>query len=187
MTVRMALYRFGALVTLVLMLAMSSRVLPAQAADSEEISKVLAEAKTHAFEAEHDANLLDTYTRSKIHWEHHALKLDEMREHVNALGRVNKQLADLRDQGSPWQQKAIDQIDPLLREMASNLTNTIKHLNENQSHIHMQPYRDYVHANFTLASQITGMIRDFVDYDEAKSKADASEAKLALAAPEKSE
>lgn len=187
MKVRFALYRFVFLATFALMLAMSSGILQAQTADSEQISKLLTEAKSHAFDAEHDANLLDTYTRSKIAWEHHALKLDQMRDHVNALGRVNKQLADLRDQGSPWQQKAIDQIDPLLREMADNLTNTIKHLNQNSSHVHMQPYRDYVHANFTLASQIAGMIRDFVDYDEAKSEADAFEAKVELAGPEKSE
>ena len=46
----------------------------------------------------------------------------------------------------------------------------------------MQAYRDYVQASYELANKTAGMIRDFVDYDEAQSKAASLEAKLNLAA-----
>jgi hypothetical protein len=70
-----------------------------------------------------------------------------------------------------------------LRELADVLTATINHLNDNQTLIHMQAYRDYVAANARLTGKIAKMITDFVEYDEAKSKAEALEQDLALPAP----
>jgi hypothetical protein len=110
-----------------------------------------------------------------------------IREHINALGKVDKNLMDLRGTGSPWQQKAIDQIHPLLVEMADLLRTTIRHLSENPSRIHMQAYRDYAHGNYEVASKITGMIRNYVEYDEAQSKIAALEAKLGTATSDKSD
>jgi Na+/phosphate symporter len=115
-------------------------------------------------------------------WHSHTTQLTKITEHVNELGQLNKQLSDLRVEGSPWQQTAIDQVDQSLREMADLLTNTINHLNDNSAHVHMKAYRDYVQANRELTSRIATMIDDFVDYDVAKSKAESSEQKLELPA-----
>jgi light-regulated signal transduction histidine kinase (bacteriophytochrome) len=115
-----------------------------------------------------------------VSWQLHAEQLQRIREHVNELGQLNKQLSDSRAERSPWQQTAIDQVDLRLREMADLLTVTINHLNDNPSQVHMQAYRDYVKANCELTSRIAEMIDDFVDYDEAKSKAESLEQKLEL-------
>jgi hypothetical protein len=180
-------FHLGALAALALVFAVNSKAMPPPTPDSEQISKLLVEAKSHAVLAEDDAAALEAFTRSKLSWEAHALKLQNIREHVNALGQVSKELTDLRPQGSPWQQKAIDQIDPPLREMASRLTITINHLHENQSKIHMKAYCDYAHGSYELAARTAGMIRDFVEYDKAKSLAESLEAKLSLPTDEKSE
>lgn len=184
---RTILYRFGAVAALALIFAMGSRMMPAQAADSEAVSKLLEQAKSEAFQAEDDAATLDAFFRSRLTWQSHVGKLNEIAEHINALGKMSKELTDQRAMGSPWQQKAIDQIDPLLREMADLLTATIKHGNERPSRLHMPAYRNYVHANYELASKTAGMIRDFVDYDEAQSKAQSLEAKLDLPTSEKTD
>jgi light-regulated signal transduction histidine kinase (bacteriophytochrome) len=115
-----------------------------------------------------------------VNWKLHAEQLNRIKEHVNELGQLNKQLSDSRSEGSPWQQMAIDQVDVRLREMADLLTATIEHLNDNQSRVHMQAYRDYVKTNCELTSRIAKMIDDFVDYDEAKSRAESLEQKLEL-------
>jgi|GEM_PF-619246 len=175
---------FG-LTALALFLAMGSPAIVAQSADSEEISKLLTQAKSHAVLAADDADTLESYTNSTHSWESHSVRLAEMAEHVNAMGKVNKQLSDLSSQGSPWQQIAISRIDPLLREMADQLTATINHLKNNQSKIHMGPYRDYVQANHDVASRTAQMISDFVEYDKAKSKAESLERKLELPSPVK--
>jgi hypothetical protein len=187
MTFRKIAYRWVLFGALALACAIGARAMPVQSPDSDEISKLLVEAKSRAILAENDAAELDSFARTRITWESHAHKLRNIREHVNELGKVCKELSDLRAQGSPWQQTAIDQIDPLLREMAHQLTVTINHLNDNQSRVHMQEYRDYAHANYEVAVRTAQVIRDFVDYDEAKSKAGDLEAKLNIAIPYKDE
>jgi hypothetical protein len=177
-----SMYRNFSLVALALALATGSSIGFAQTADSEQISNLLSQAKNHAVLAEDDAATLESYTGSTSHWRAHAAQLNRIREHVNELGQLNKQLSDLRAEGSPWQQQAIDQIDPRLREMADLLTATIEHLNDNKDRVHMQPFRDYVKANAELTSKLARLISDFVDYDEAKSKAESLDQKLELPA-----
>lgn len=181
------LLRFSTFALVALFFTMGSRILSAQSPDSAEISKLLAQAKSHAVLAEDDAATLDSYTNSKLSWESHGEMLNQMREHVNALGKVSKQLVDKRAMGSKWQQKAIDQIDPLLREMAERLSATIKHMGENTKRLHMPAYREYVHSNYEVANKTAGMIRDIVEYDEAQSRAESLEAKLELKETEQGE
>ena len=159
----------------------------AQKADSEHISSLLTEAKTYAVQAEDDSATLESFTRSNLEWRSHAVKLEQIKSHVNEIGKLLKQMSDISSEGSPWQQEAIRQIDPLLRSMAANLTSTIEHLNANQSQVHMPPYRDYVHANYEFASRTAEMIGDFVDYDKAKARATTLEQKLELPATGQSE
>ena len=167
---------------LALVLLIGSPYVSAQKADSEEISKLLTEAKTHAVRAEDDSATLESFTRSNLEWRSHAIKLEMIKTHVNEIGKLLKQMSDVSSEGSPWQQEAIGQIEPLLRSMADNLTSTIEHLNANQSRVHMSPYRDYVHANYEFASRTAEMIGDYVDYDKAKASATTLEQKLELPA-----
>lgn len=150
--------------------------------DSAAITTALGEARAHAALAEDDAMTLESYTRSPLSWQSHAIRLNSMKQHVNNLIEDVNHLTSLRAEGSTWQQEAIDRIDPLLKEIADHLTRTIEHLNDNQSHIQMQPFRDYVHLNRELISKAHNMISDFVEYGEAKAKADAIEREHALPA-----
>lgn len=181
MNIRSILRTFGGFVAALAMpLILASSFVRAQSTDSAEISRLLKVAEEHAALVADDAATLDSYTHSSIAWQTHGQKLSEMADHVNALGRVNKELNDLSPQGSPWQQKAISQIDSLLRDMADQLTATIDHLNKNQSRVHMPPFQNYVHASHELASKTAQMISDFVDYDQAASRANDLERKLEL-------
>ena len=116
-----------------------------------------------------------------MNWRSHGTQLEAMKVHVNELGKIAGELNALAPQGSQWQQQAIQQVMPLLKEMASNLNNAIEHLNENQSQVHMQTFRDYARTNYDLAKRTADLIRDLVDYDEAKSRAESLEQKRELA------
>jgi hypothetical protein len=153
----------------------------AQTQDSEQISQLLVEARSHALEAEDDAARLDAYTRARMSWRSHGNQLEAMKVHVNELGKIAGELNALAPLGSPWQQQAIQQVMPLLTEMAGNLNNAIEHLNENQSQVHMQTFRDYARTNYDLAKRTADLIRDVVDYDEAKSRTELLEQKRELA------
>lgn len=113
---------------------------------------------------------METFTRSKLSWQSHAQQLSLIKEHVNKCGEVVQTLNDAKGEGSPWQQTAIERVTPLLSEMAKNIEGTIEHLNNNQSRVHLAPFKDYVVANYDLANQLAALINDFVDYGKSKDK-----------------
>lgn len=166
----------------VLLLMMGSTFMSAQKSDSEEINRAITQAKNEAVLVDADAETLHSWTMSQISWELHASKLNSMKEHVNELGKIHQQLGDLRSEGSPWQQEAIDRINPLISDMADQLSATIKHLNDHKNQLQFPAYRDYTHACYDLASRTSSMIRDFAEYAEAKSRSEDLERKLELPA-----
>jgi len=135
----------------------------AQSADSRAITDLMKHAREHAALAEDDAAKLESYTRSNISWRSHATRLVHMKEHANDLIEDFNQLSSMRPNGSPWQQEAIDRVNPLLHEMADHLQATIDHFNENQSKVHMPPFRGYARANLELMTRTNQLITDFVE------------------------
>lgn len=170
----------------VLALLLPAGVLAAQNSDSPNVSKLLDEVRSHAALADDDAHTLASFALSDIHWKTHGDRLNQIRGHVNELIRDSNQLVSMREEGSPWQQDAIDRISSLLPEMAANLTATIKHLNENQNKTMLPPYRDLAKNNEVLIHKAHEIIADYLDYGEAKAKSDELEKQLQLPAASES-
>lgn len=146
--------------------------------DSKEISAILAEIKTEAIQLSHDADELNFFTHSTLAWESHARKVDQIKDHVNNAGKSLSNLDSAREHGSPWQQQAIDNISPLLKELAANVTSTIEHLNQKPMLLHSGSYADYAAANYELASNLAELVSDYVDYGRSKAKAEELATKL---------
>ena len=183
----MSTYRTTRFLTrLLLMLAvvsvgMARAVAAPSQGDSEEINKLLADAKTEAVELKGDAHEMESFTRSGVSWQSHAEKITLIKEHLNKCGEVVQKLNDAKSTGSPWQQKAIERITPLLSELANNIEATIEHLNNNPNQVHLQPFKDYVVANHDLANELAALINDFVDYGKFKEKFESLGNKLEVA------
>lgn len=150
----------------------------ADSGDSPEITKLLADAKAEAYELKQDSDELNGFVKSRLSWESHATKIERIKEHVNATGKLLAKMKDMEALGSPWQKEAIVRIEPLLKELAANTEMTINHLNENRSKIHFTEFKDYVKANYELATDLEALIRDFVNYGEAKDKFERLRGKL---------
>lgn len=149
-------------------------------ADSQEINKLLSDTKAQAVQLSSDAGSLHAFTRSNISWQTYANQLDSMKTHVNAAGKLLTQLKNAEATGAPWQQEAIKRIEPLLREMADNTTATIKYLDANKTKIHVQEFRDLCEANLDIANNLEGLIRDFVNFGNAKARYEELKEKLEL-------
>lgn len=162
------------------LLAIGIPILRAQAPDSEKITKLFNEMKTHAVLAEEDADLLESYTRSTATWGSHARRLSDITVHVRDLLKDYNEAQAIRGEGSDWQKEAIDEIMPLVKGMADHLSASIDHLNKNQAHTSLKPWHDYVHGNREYIFKTADLIRAYVDYGEAKAKADVLEKKLEL-------
>jgi hypothetical protein len=152
-------------------------------ADSEKVTQLFSDAKLEAHELELDAQHMETFARSDLSWETHAVKINEIRNHVNNCGRLLTKLHDARESASPWQQKAIDEIASLLRELAANTTSATEHVNNNKDRVHVNAanYEAYLVENYAVAKELAALITDYVDYGEHKAKFERLGEKLVAA------
>ncbi len=141
-----------------------------EAGDSVDINKLLADAKAEAVELKNDSAHMESFVRSNISWQSYASKIEMIKGHVNNTGKLLARLQEAESAGAPWQQAAIQRIEPALKELAANTEATIKHLKDNPGKVHFKAFEDYVKANYELATDLEAMIRDFVNYGEAKEK-----------------
>jgi len=138
--------------------------------DSEQVSKLLSQAKTMAFQLKEDAETMESFTRTKAPWQSHAAAIAQIKEHFNALsGQVTK-LKAARDTASPWQKVAIDRIDPPMEEMAGYTEAVIEHLNKHPERFNTPEYKDYLEANADYSGDLAAMIANFVDYGSTKDR-----------------
>jgi len=182
MNQRKSIARMGTSVFLLAgFLAASSTAKTADAPDSEQVSKLLSEANTMAFQVKEDSVTMETFTRMNVSWETHKVAINQMREHVNALGRQAAKLRDARGEASLWQKTAIDRITPFLDELGGYTSAVIDRLNGEQRPS-MEEYKDYLEANADYATDLAAMIRDFVDYGRTKHRLERLTGKLELPA-----
>lgn len=155
----------------------------AQGTDSEFLTKVLSDVKTEAGTLQRDAAQLKAMTQSSVSWQSCADQLYHIKSDVNNVALLVQELNDFRIVAAPWQQIAIDRMNPLLRELAATTQTTINKLNENPTRVHMPAYRDYVSAHYELATDLASTISDFVDYGKTKAKFEALSRKLEMPEP----
>lgn len=153
----------------------------AEAPDSEQVSKVLSDVKTMAFQLKEDAETMETFGRMNISWESHAMAINQIKEHVNSLARNEAKLKELRSTAAPWQRTAIDRISPYLDELGGYTTAIIERLNGDKTHTVAQ-YQDYLEANADYASDLCEMITNFVDYGKTRQRLDRLGNKLEIPA-----
>ena len=147
--------------------------------DSEQVSKLLSEAKTMAFQLKEDAVTMESYTRISASWESHAAAINQIKEHINVLGKQLAKLKAAEAGASPWQKTAIDRINPFLDEMVGYTTAVIERLNGDRKHT-IADYKDYLEANADYATDLAAMIGDFVDYGNARDRTERLAAKLEI-------
>jgi len=172
----------GTLTLLAAGFALNAAPKAGDAPDSEQVNKLLSEAKTLAFQLKEDAIIMESFTRMNVGWESHAVAINQIREHVNALGRQATKLKDARATASPWQKVAIDRIEPFLDELEGYTSAVIEQLNANQKRLFTPEYKDYLEANVDYSSDMAAMIADFVNYGRAKTRMENLDKKLELPA-----
>jgi hypothetical protein len=158
------------------MLVVSAGSTPAYG-DSAQVSKLLQDAKTSSAQLMRDTSQMETYSRSKVTWQSHASQIDRVKEHINNTGKILADLHSARDGAEPWQQDAIDKITPLAQILASNTTNIINRLNDDKT-TWSPEFQGYLKSNADVASDLSKLISDYLDYESAASKTQGLSQKL---------
>jgi hypothetical protein len=155
----------AALVLGYLMISPTAQAASPSSDDSKEISKLFDEAKFEAHQLEQDAAEIETFNKTGLGWQSHADKLGAIRHHINKSGKLLAQLHQLRNEGSAWQQKAIGEIEPLLKELADNTQAAVEHFSDNKEIVHMSAtYQEYLKSNSVLSKELSALITDYVGY-----------------------
>jgi hypothetical protein len=149
------------------------------APDSENVSKLLSDAKTMAFQIKEDAATMESFTWMNVSWESHAVAINQIKDHVNTLGRQVEKLKAARNEASPWQRTAIDRTVPYLDELGGYTTAIIEQLNGTEKH-NFAEYKDFLEANADYSADLAAMIAEFVDYGNAKAKVERLGEKLEI-------
>ena len=150
--------------------------------ESDQVSRILSDAKMQALQLKEDADQLETFTRSDASWESHADAIGKIREDVNAMGRLLTRLEDNRQLAVPWQQTAIDRVNPVAKELASNTTAAIEHLNKNPHRLNTAAYQEYLEAISDSANNLAATIADFVEYGKTRQRLERLATKLEVPA-----
>jgi SMC interacting uncharacterized protein involved in chromosome segregation len=145
--------------------------------DSEQVSKLLSEAKTLAFQVKEDAIAMEGFTRMNVSMESHAAAINQIRDDVNALGKQVAKLKAAEDGAAPWQKAAIERINPFLDELGGYTSAVIEQINGDRKR-NAADYKDYLEANRDYATDLAAMIADFVNYGNSKDRIDRLGAKL---------
>lgn len=148
-------------------------------AQQREVSAILKDISVASFAACVHAGRLESYTRQPgLHnWQIHAQELSDIRDLVNSKGKALERLKELRASALPWQQRSIDHIHPILKNLAEETTGAIQHINENRQYLFAPQYRETVGNIYVHADELRDMIALKLDFAEAHAKLVELEAK----------
>jgi NTP pyrophosphatase (non-canonical NTP hydrolase) len=149
-----------------------------QNAENADVQDLLYQAREQAVGLDKDADTMETFVRSDLDWRTHAAYLDQVKEHINNLGKIVEKLQAERGKASPWQQQTIDRSIPLLQELATNTTNAINHLNQNQIRPVSGDYPTWLRENAETAHELASLISDTIEYGRTRSRLQKLEEQL---------
>jgi hypothetical protein len=150
----------------------------ADGADSAPVNQLLSDTKMEAVHLKNDSEGMQTFIATPASWGSYSPTLEAIKGHIDNAGKLLATLKTSEATGSAWQQTAVKRIEPLLKELADNTTETIKRLSANPGKVHDPTFQDYVRANYQLATGLQSLILDFVDYGSAKNKFDSLASKV---------
>lgn len=141
-------------------------------AQQEEVSQLLKDISVAAYQTSVHAGRLESFVRfpNLYSWQTHASELTHIKDLVNSKGQTLERLKELRGQALPWQQRAVDRIQPLLASLADETKNAIQHINENRRWLFSPTYKEMVSNMYVQADEVRDYIAVKLDYAEAKEK-----------------
>ncbi len=147
--------------------------------DSEEFSGFLAQAKTEALLLQQSAEEMNSFVHLTTSRETQAAKIEEIKTHLNKLAQFVTKMNSV-EAASPWQRQASRDFTPMVGELAANVTMTIYYLGEFPDRLVFTSFPEYVAANAELAANIAEIMSEYVEYGQARQKAEVLSYELEL-------
>ena len=138
----------------------------------QEISQLLKDISAAAFKTSVHAGRLESFVRhpNRHSWQTHAWELTQAKDLINSKGKALERLKELRSTALPWQQRAIDRIQPLLASLADETTKAIQHINQNRQWLFSPDYKEAIANMYVQADEVRDYIAVKLDHAEALAK-----------------
>jgi hypothetical protein len=151
-----------------------------KAADvSNPVSKLLTEAGTISTQISADWK---SYSRQPVL--NDAAEIARMKDEIVAVTKTLANLNDSRSQASPSQIGTIDQVAPVMQELADNATDAVEYLTTNQARLTNKECKEYLEANSDTSKRLAGLISQLVDFGNGRDKFENAKRLLELAEKE---
>ena len=162
-------------------LIVTPAIFAATVPDSEQVTKLLSEAKTQSFQLKEDAVTMESFNRMAVSVDTQKAMINQIRDHINTLGRTEAKLKDAAGAAAPWQKLVINRILPFLDELVGYTSAVIEQYN-GEVHHNFAEMKDYLEANADYSTDLAKMIADFVDYGRTKDRLQNLKEKLEIPA-----
>jgi hypothetical protein len=146
--------------------------------DSAQVTSLLKEARSEAVKLQNEAEKLESYMNTGLSRETHARQLQVTKDHINELGKTLDKLEAQKAEASLWQQNAIEEMRPLLEQLAERTTQAIEHVNDNPRQMRHPDYHEMLADKSDLASQLADILNGHIEYGEAKAELEQREAEV---------
>ena len=146
---------------------------------AERASTLLVDIQREAALLWRHADTLESLARNtQIGWRSRAYQLDQVKEHINAVGRHTAELQVTRHGVLPWQQQAINEVTSHAAELAASTEVAISHLRENRNRLFAPEYRAQLATIADHSEEMKQTVDKFLDYENAQRKVQRLEDEL---------
>lgn len=149
---------------------------------SERASRLLAEIQAETAGLTQNAGQLEALARHpQYNWQSHAIYLEAVKGHINAVGDRTAELQRIGANALPWQQQAIRQVTSDAAQVAAHTEAAIRYLNDNHSRLFVPEYKDHVAMIADSSQSMKQSVDKFLDYEQAQQKLQRLQTQLELA------
>lgn len=149
---------------------------------SERASRLLSEIQDEAVGLTRNAGQLEALARHpQYNWQTHAVYLDAVKGHINAVGDRTAELQRIKANALPWQQQAIEQVTSHAVQVAAHTQAAILYLNDNHNRLFVPEYKDHVATIADSSQSMSQTVDEFLEYEQAQQKFQRLQTRLELA------
>lgn len=146
---------------------------------TEEATSLLKQVRSLSTQLVRDADSLRLSSQfNRLDANSHGVNLNQIRDHVNAMGKSLMRLEEMQSSIAPWQRKALDRIAPQAVALAERAQEAIAYHTEEAGNFWVPAYTESVRAMSDHADEIKKSATLFLDHAESAERLEALERQL---------
>lgn len=117
----------------------------------------------------------------QINWKSHAFYLNEVKGHINTVGKYLADLQGMQGSLASWQQQAVSRVSSYALQVAASTQAAIDKLRTDQGRLFVPDYRNHLTTIADASQDMHETVSKFVNYDKARQQFQQLQNELELA------